>query len=62
MSTTMLEHALQYLGKGLSVIPCGKDKAPLIKWLSYQQKRATEEEINAWWGKLPTGKHRDRHR
>ena len=51
--SAMLIAALQYREKGFSVIPCGKDKTPLIKWLPHQEKRATEEEIRQWWAKWP---------
>lgn len=47
------QHALKYLKAGCSVIPCGKDKRPLISWLPYQEKRATEDEISEWWAKTP---------
>lgn len=49
----MLEAALTYQKKNLSVIPCGTDKKPLIKWLPYQDKRASEEEIREWWTRYP---------
>ncbi|MBU0906727.1 MAG: bifunctional DNA primase/polymerase [Nanoarchaeota archaeon] len=28
-------------------------KVPIIKWLDYQKKKCTEEEINEWWTKWP---------
>jgi len=49
----MMNEALELLKHNLSVIPVGPDKKPLIKWLPYQGKRASEEEIRAWWGKYP---------
>lgn len=48
-----LQAALQYHKKGLSVIPAAQDKKPLISWLPYQQKRATEQEIGEWWTRYP---------
>ena len=45
--------ALKYLEKGFSVIPVGADKRPLLNWQDYQKKRATAEEIEAWWEKWP---------
>ncbi len=51
--TANLEAALEYAQHSLSVTPCGLDKKPLVKWQPYQKKRATEEGINAWWGKYP---------
>lgn len=49
----LLEAALKYEAKGMSVIPVAQDKKPLIKWESYQKQRATKEEIQAWWKKHP---------
>lgn len=49
----MMNEALEYAALNLSVIPLGPDKRPLEKWLPYQEKRATEEEIKAWWNKYP---------
>lgn len=48
-----LEAALAYRAKGFSIIPCGKDKTPLIKWLPHQEKQATEGQIQEWWDKTP---------
>ncbi|MEN6320627.1 MAG: bifunctional DNA primase/polymerase [Syntrophaceae bacterium] len=50
----MLEAALTYREQGLSVIPLKKDKRPLISWLPYQQKRASDDEIREWWNKYPS--------
>lgn len=34
---------------GFSLIPCGKDKKPLIRsWKPYQSRRSTAEEVRAW--------------
>lgn len=41
--------ALEYLAKGYSVIPVGKDKRPLINWKKYQSEYATTEQIRAWF-------------
>jgi hypothetical protein len=49
----MIESALWYRRKGFSVIPCKKDKRPLIKWEPYQLTKPTEDEIKQWWGKWP---------
>jgi hypothetical protein len=49
----MLDEALRYRNLNLSVIPVGRDKKPLVSWLPYQQQRASEEEIKAWWAKYP---------
>lgn len=50
----ILESALEYAKKGMSVIPVGHDKVPLIKWEPYQKKRASEEEIQIWFKKFPS--------
>ena len=44
-----LEYALNYLKKGLSIIPVGKDKVPLIPWKKYQERHPTEGEVREWW-------------
>lgn len=49
----MINQAIEYAKRGLSIIPCSADKKPLISWLPYQDKRATEDEIRIWWGKYP---------
>lgn len=41
--------ALEYLARGWSVIPVRLDKKPLIKWTRYQNERATEDQIRAWF-------------
>lgn len=46
---TILETALAYAKKGYSVIPVKRNKRPLIKWEPYQNNRASEEEIRAWF-------------
>jgi hypothetical protein len=50
---TVLEVALRYCELGLSVIPVGQDKKPLIKWEQYQKRKATAEEIREWAKKYP---------
>jgi putative DNA primase/helicase len=50
---SLLEAALKYQVKGLSVIPCAKDKKPLISWLPYQTNRASVAQIQEWWDKYP---------
>lgn len=44
-----LELALEYLARGWSVIPVGKNKRPLIEWKKYQKERATEDQIRKWF-------------
>lgn len=48
-----LDRALLYAAKGFSVIPVGANKIPLIGWKEFQSRRATPEEILAWWKKTP---------
>lgn len=48
-----LEVAEKYLAKGYSVIPVGRDKAPLIPWTEYQKRLATFEEVRAWYKQWP---------
>ena len=51
---SILEHALRYAKRGLTVIPCKPDdKKSYIKWERYQKERSTPEEIEAWWLKWP---------
>ena len=45
-----LECALEYLDRGWSVIPIKPEgKRPAIKWLEYQQRLPTEDEVTQWW-------------
>lgn len=59
MTNILLDHALQYCQRGWSVIPLkhsGSEddkKRPLIAWEPYQQQRATEPQIRAWWTQHP---------
>ena len=58
MSTPLpssLAAALQFADYHWSVIPMrALDKRPLIKWLEYQRRQATANEINEWYRKWPT--------
>lgn len=49
----MLKAALWYASKGMSIIPVGQDKKPLLKWQKYQQERAGVALLKEWWGKWP---------
>lgn len=49
----MLEWALAYRRKGFSVIPCNRQKRPLIKWAPFQVEKASEQQIRDWWDKWP---------
>jgi hypothetical protein len=47
-SAEMYEAGKGYIKDGLSIIPVGKDKRPLIKWLEFQERKATEAELKTW--------------
>ncbi|NIM96661.1 MAG: hypothetical protein GTO24_00840 [candidate division Zixibacteria bacterium] len=49
----ILQTALEYEKKGFSVIPVKPNKKPYIKWEEFQKRRATPEEIRAWWKRRP---------
>lgn len=50
-----LDHALEYLDQGLSVIPLEpRGKRPLLKsWSEFQNRRPTEEEVEQWFSQWP---------
>lgn len=45
--------ALEYAKMGLSIIPTGPNKKPLIEWKPYQDRCATIDEIESWWTQWP---------
>ncbi|NLB94522.1 MAG: AAA family ATPase [Armatimonadetes bacterium] len=50
----LLDHALDYLSHGYSVIPCNpKTKKPFVKWKPYQTRLPTEGEVCEWWRQWP---------
>ena len=53
----MLEYALKYATLGWSLIPIdwkeSRAKLPLVDWKGYQNKRATEKEIESWFQTWP---------
>ena len=51
----LLAAALDYARRGFSVIPLKpRDKRPALQsWKDYQSRCATEEEIRAWWQRIP---------
>lgn len=49
----MVKLAMGYLTRGWSVLPCGKNKIPLIPWKIYQERFPTEIEIKSWFIKFP---------
>lgn len=46
---TNLEAALSYLQQGLSVVPMGKGKRPLVPWKQFQKRLPTEDEVRGFW-------------
>jgi RecA/RadA recombinase len=51
----MLEKALEYLRKGIAVIPIKKgDKTPLLpSWKEFETRKPTVEEVTRWWTEYP---------
>jgi hypothetical protein len=50
----ILEAALYYSEKlSFSVLPVGENKKPLVPWKEFQTRRATADDIQAWWKKWP---------
>jgi len=47
----ILDAALEYEQKGMSVIPVRPDKKPFVPWQKYQNERATADQIKSWWEK-----------
>lgn len=56
MTKKIAQPALEYLRRGWSVIPIRPhDKRPAIRWLEYQHRLASEDEIKEWYQRLPDG-------
>lgn len=54
MHSSVEETAQAYLKRGWSVIPFrSRDKRPAIRWLEYQHRHASVEEIHAWFADRP---------
>lgn len=53
MENQILEQALRCHALGFSIIPVGRDKVPLIKWVQYRNEIATPEQIKAWFKQFP---------
>lgn len=49
----IIKAAINYEKYGYSVIPLKRNKKPYIPWTEYQKRRATAEEIKAWWNRYP---------
>lgn len=51
---TLLEYALAGAARGWSIIPLQpRSKTPAIPWKDHQHRRATPDEIRAWWQDHP---------
>ncbi len=49
-----LEQALNYLRKGLSIIPLReRGKEPLVPWAEFQKRKPTESEVKDWFERWP---------
>ena len=48
MNHKMLEYAFMYLDFGLSIIPVGQNKKPLIEWKEFQKRKPNREEVIVW--------------
>ena len=54
MANELLEAALEYEARGWSIFPVKpRDKEPLVLWTEFQDRRATQTEIKAWWKRWP---------
>lgn len=49
----MFKLAMSYLARGWSVLPCGKNKIPVIPWKFLQERYPTEQEVRSWFDKYP---------
>ena len=51
---SILDHALNYLSQGIAVIPSNpKNKEPLVKWVEFQQRLPTKEEVISMFNQFP---------
>lgn len=48
-NTHLYQASLEYLREGFSVIPLDGTKRPLVLWKPYQQRLATESELQEWF-------------
>ena len=56
MVKSCLEHALHYVADlKLSVIPIGWNKRPAVKWLEYQERRPSSDQIKSWFSASHSG-------
>lgn len=52
-ATALPEAAVSYRQMGLSVIPVGRDKVPLVEWAEYQRELPHPDEVAVWWDQWP---------
>ena len=45
-----LRDAKQFIERGVSVIPVGQDKKPVVRWTAFQEALATPDNLSAWFG------------
>lgn len=51
----MLDIALEYLGRGWSVVPAQpKGKKPMVEWAKFTEQKPTAEQVRHWWAQWPT--------
>jgi hypothetical protein len=48
-----MDAALDYLKRGLSILPLAKDKKPLMQWQELQTRQPTELEVRQWFKQWP---------
>src|SRR5574340_797507 len=54
MANPLLKAALEYSELGYPVMPCNPaNKKPLVSWLEFQKRKATQQEIESSWKKWP---------
>lgn len=51
MNEKLLQSALEYAGRGFSIIPINQKKKPFLKWQDFQHNKATADKIRQWWDK-----------
>jgi hypothetical protein len=55
MSSTIAQAALEYLQRHWSVIPVLPfEKRPAIRWMAFQNRYASEDEVRGWFEQWPT--------
>src|SRR5262245_33221979 len=52
-NATMIEAARNYRRFGLSIIPIGRDKKPLVEWKQYPDEPAHSDQLDEWWTEWP---------